>query len=345
MYNPFMEDIFYKLLLLRTRGIGPAKYADLINQFESPELAAKSLMMDSELIDAVRFEMDKAASLGVVYIADDDIRYPDELKQVKNHPPIITVRGNLDVLSKPKISIVGTRHASAAGISFVRNLATEFVERGTVVVSGLAIGTDTAAHMGALAADGNTTTIAVVAGGADYIWPLENERLYYEIMQRGAIISDMPVGFTPVAKNFVARNRLVAGISDTLILGEADSKSGSMTTAGFAMDMGKKLYAIPSHPMDPRSAGPNQLIRENRAKLCIGIEDFYEINQKDVQKNKPNQETTNENDLLSKIGIIPVSESVLSELVKKSVSEIKAELTVLELQGKIAKVNGGYILL
>ncbi len=338
-----MEDIFYKLLLIRTNGIGAVKYTDLLNKFENPIDAAKSLMCDEKLIDSVRREMDLAATKGIVYITCDDPRFPPELKNNKFCPPIITVRGNLDVLAKKSVSIVGTRHASAGGMRFISDLSQRFAENDYVVVSGMAAGTDTAAHVGALNGAGNAQTIAVLGGGADYIWPMENERLYYQILERGAVISDMPVGFKPVAKNFVLRNRIVAGISPTLILGEADSKSGSMTTAKFAKEYNKDIYAIPSHPADPRAAGPNQLIRENIAKLCVGASDFFEKSDFNHQKIKEDKKTQSVDDLLDKIGFIPVSESVLSELVKKSIMDTKTQLVVLEFQGKIRKVDGGYI--
>ena len=204
----------------------------------------------------------------------------------------------------------------------------------------MAMGTDSAAHTGALRASGDSQTIAVLAGGVDYIWPIENEALYYEILERGAIISEMPVGMMPNAQNFVQRNRWVAALSDTLIVGEADEKSGSMTTVRFALDYNKHIFAVPGHPSDARSVGPNSLIKNGMAKMCTSAKDFFgEVKDVKKQKNK-NQE----NEILDKLGMIPVSESVLANLVKKSVSEIKSDLVVLELQGLIRKQDGGYVL-
>ncbi len=239
--------------------------------------------------------------------------------------------------------MVGTRHATAAGMEFTANLATEFASHGTAVVSGMAIGTDTAAHRGALRAAGCAQTIAVLAGGVDYIWPLENESLYWDIVSRGVVVSEMPVGFTPVAQNFVQRNRWVAGIGEKLILGEADMQSGSMRTARFATDMGRKIYAIPSHPADFRAAGPNSLIKSGVAELCMGASDFSELENNSQSLQKKTKKDTGENSLLDKLGTIPVSESVLAEIVQKSILEIKRDLVVLELQGLVQKVDGGYI--
>ena len=338
-----MSDLFKKLLIIRTPKIGPVRYAELIAKFGSVDAVVDFLNPDSDFRDSVLREMDAAQRMNIHYISDDSDFYPSALRDIKNHPPIITVRGNLETLTRQTVSIVGTRHATGVGMKFVADMAATFAEHNIAVVSGMAIGTDSAAHRGALRATGNTNTIAVLAGGVDYIWPLENESLYWEIVERGAVISEMPVGFVPVATNFVQRNRWVAGISDKLILSEADMKSGSMTTARFAIDFGRDVWAIPSHPADLRGLGPNSLIRNGDAKLCIGIQDFFADAQKEKIKTKNQKKDDSENSVFDKIGAVPVSESVLADVVKKSVSEIKRDLVVLELQGLIQKVDGGYV--
>lgn len=338
-----MSDLFSKLLIIRTPKIGPARYADLIARFGCADAAAASLQGDDKLRDMVLREMDLAHKLNIHYITDDMDAYPSNLRRIKNHPPVLTVRGNIDTLRRPIVSMVGTRHATATGMGFMADLAHAFAENGYAVASGLAMGTDTAAHTGALRANGNLQTIAVLAGGVDYIWPLENESLYRDIISRGAVISEMPVGFTPVQTNFIQRNRWVAGICEKLILGEADMKSGSMATARSAIDYGRSVYAIPSHPADARSVGPNSLISLGAAKLCMGATDFFQNGEKDAPEKNNLKKIGNENLLLDKIGIVPVSESVLADVVKKSISEIKSELVLLELQGLVRKVSGGYI--
>ena len=338
------KEIFNKLLILRTPRVGPAKYNELIEKFGSAAAATDTIGATSELRDAVAREMENAARLNITYICDTDSLYPPMLKEIKNHPPVITARGNLETLRKHTIGIVGTRHATAAGIKFVAELATAFAARDIAVVSGMAIGTDSAAHRGALRAAGDSQTIAVLGGGADYIWPTENESLYYEILERGVVVSEMPVGFMPVGSNFVVRNRWIAGIAEKLILGEADLKSGSMTTARFAIESNRELWAIPSHPADSRAAGPNSLIASGKARLLMGVGDFFDGNKNTTQKTKKEDAgSESENDVLDKLGTIPVSESVLTQIVKKSISEIKRDLVVLELRGLIKKVDGGYI--
>lgn len=329
-----------KLLILRSPGIGPVKYRNLLDEFGCDENIIAHLNLDDDFVDSVKREMERAFDLGIEYISDTDSRYPSGLLSVKNHPIVISVRGNISTLSKQCVSIVGTRHATAAGMNFISEIANEFANHNVVVVSGMAMGTDSAAHRGALNAKGDSQTIAVLAGGVDYIWPLENESLYYEILERGALISEMPVGMIPNGQNFVQRNRWIAAISDTLIVGEADAKSGSMTTARFAIDYNKQVFAVPGHPVDARSAGPNSLIKSGNAKMCTSSKDFF-ADTKQV-KNKKNLNQGNE--ILDKLGMIPVSESVLANLVKKTVPEIKSDLVVLELQGLIRKQDGGYVL-
>ncbi|MDR1361160.1 MAG: DNA-processing protein DprA [Rickettsiales bacterium] len=351
------QDLFQKLLILRTQGIGAIKYSQLINQFGSAAAAAESLQCDNALTDSVKREIDLADQSGIRYICDDNPLYPANLRKIKNHPPIITLRGNLSALAMPAVAIVGTRHATGAGMRFISELAQAFAARGIAVVSGMAMGTDTAAHTGALRSG---TTIAVLAGGADYIWPLENESLYHKIIEQGAIISEMPVGTKPVQGNFIQRNRWIAGLCDKLILGEADAKSGSMATAGFALDYGRPVFAIPSHPSDSRSVGPNSLIASGAAKIVCGIGDFFpqQAPTQDFQRRQSRREIypaptsggrcvhraeNNENALLDKLGIIPQSESVLAERVQKTIPEIKSQLVILELQGLARKTDSGYV--
>ena len=334
-----MNELFKKLLILRTPGVGPVKYNTLLEKYNDLDAIIDSLNLTDDFKDSVKREIDIANELNIKYIFEDDSLYPMELLNTKNHPVVISARGNIETLNKKKVSIVGTRHSSAAGMKFVSELAQNFAEHDYAVVSGMAMGTDSAAHIGALKSDGKSQTIAVLAGGADYIWPLENESLYYEILERGVVISEMPVGFKPNGQNFVQRNRWVAALSEMLIISEADMKSGSMTTARFAIDYKKPVFAVPGHPGDPRSMGPNSLIRNGLATLCISSKDFFDdkvvVNEKKF---------TPQNDILDKLGVIPVSESVLANLVKQTVSEIKTDLVMLELQGLIRKQDGGYVL-
>ncbi len=335
-----MNEIYESLLILRSPRVGPVAYNELVSRFGSVSAALDFLNPDAKHRDSVMREMDTAQRLNIEYIMDTDSRYPAGLRAVKNHPPILTARGNIDTLRCESVAMVGTRHATAAGMEFVANIANTFASHGVSVVSGMAIGTDSAAHIGALRAAGNQNTVAVLAGGADYIWPVENEKLYYEILERGVVVSDMPVGFIPKGTNFAQRNRIIAAIGSKLILSEADLKSGSMKTVEFAEKFARPIYAIPSHPADSRGMGPNSLIRSGRAVLCMGASDFFEESDKSVKKMNG---TESENEILDKIGTVPLSESVLAEIVGKNITEIKRELVILELQGLVRKTDSGYV--
>ncbi len=335
-----MDMLLQKLLILRSPGVGPVKYNKLLAEYGDVFAVVDSLHLSIDFIDSVRREIDMANDAGIVYISDEDNDYPDNLRNIKNHPIIISARGNVETLNKKMVSMVGTRHSTAAGMDFMSDLAVRFAGHNFAVVSGMAMGTDSAAHIGALRANGDSQTVAVLAGGVDYIWPLENESLYYEIIERGVVISEMPVGTKPVASNFIQRNHWVAGLSDVLIIGEADGNSGSMSTARFAIDYGKRVFAIPGHPSDARSVGPNSLIKKGLATLCMSAYDFFD----DAQDKNHKKNSNHENEILDKLGMIPVSESVLANIVKKTVPEIKADLVMLELQGLIRKQDGGYVL-
>ena len=335
-----MKNLFERLLILRSPKIGPVSYGKLLTQFGSDSAILEHMDVSDDLRDAVSREIDLANRLNVHFICDSDDLYPANLKTAKNHPPVLSVRGIIDTLKRESVAIVGTRHATAGAMNFVADIARAFAEHNIAVVSGMAMGTDTAAHRGALNAAGNMNTIAVLAGGVDYIWPVENERLYYEILERGVVVSDMPVGFVPKGTNFVQRNRIIAGIGSKLVLSEADSNSGSMKTAEFAHAYGRAIYAIPSHPADSRGVGPNSLIRSGVATLCMGVGDFFE---EKSSTEKIQKKCESENPILDKIGTVPLSESVLAEIVGKSISEIKRELVMLELQGLVRKCDSGYV--
>jgi DNA processing protein len=334
-------ELFHQLLILRSPGIGSARFNDLMAIYGSAEAVVQSVTFSDSFVDAVKREMDLTEQIGGRYVDDASVFYPGPLKEIKNHPPILCVRGNIDALKKKTVGIVGTRHATAAGMRFVSELASEFAAHGFAVVSGMAMGTDTAAHRGALDASGDANTIAVLAGGVDYIWPLENERLYHYIIERGAVISEMPAGTKASVTHFAQRNRWIAGLSESLILGEADLKSGSMATAGFSYRMGRKIYAIPSHPSDSRSYGPNKLIRSGIATLVTGKNDFFDVASSKIKKE--NEKGGDDDLLLNLLGPNSVSDSVLANLAGKNIAEIKSALVVLELKGLIKKVDGGYV--
>ncbi|MDR0319191.1 MAG: DNA-protecting protein DprA [Rickettsiales bacterium] len=325
------------------------KFASLIAKFGSAEAAAESLNLSDDFKDSIRREIGSLEAAGGFFIADSDDDFPKSLKHAYGCPPILSVIGNRAVFAKKMISAVGTRHASAAGMNIMRAIALRLAENDVAVVSGMAMGTDAAAHNGALAAPGDANTVAVLAGGADYIWPLENEKLYHEIISRGCVVSDMPFGFKPSAAHFAQRNRIVAALGEKLVLGESNEGSGSLITAAFAKDFGRRIFAIPSHPSDPRAAGPNRMIREGAASLCSGPDDFFPKLEfmcgiDNTKKADSGEKSELGNRILDLLGSIPLSESVIAEQTGKNIALIKKELVLLEISGLIEKTNGGFVI-
>lgn len=220
---------------------------------------------------AVRREIAAVERLGARYLFLDDPDYPPLLAELENAPPALILRGDARLLSRPCVAMVGARNASAAACRFARQLAIGLVERGAVVVSGLARGIDTAAHQGALAGG----TIGVIASGIDIAFPPENAELQARVAAEGLLVTEQPPGTEPLARFFPARNRIIAGLSLGTVVVEAAPRSGSLITARLAAEAGRDVMAVPGSPLDPRAQGCNLLIREG-AILVQNADDIWE---------------------------------------------------------------------
>jgi DNA processing protein len=270
-----------RLRLIRTPTIGPITYRQLIARFGSadaaiealPDLAARGGGRAPKVIDAVVVEREIAASekLGARYLFLDDADYPPLLAELDNAPAAMTLRGDLSLAQRTTVAMVGARNASAAACRFARGLAVELGREGVVVVSGLARGLDTAAHVGSLA----TGTIGVIASGIDIAFPPENRTLQEQVATEGLLIAEQPPGMEPLARNFPHRNRIIAGLAVGTVVVEAAPKSGSLITARLANEAGRDVMAVPGSPLDPRAQGCNQLIREG-ATLVQSAADILE---------------------------------------------------------------------
>jgi DNA processing protein len=267
------------LRLIRTEHVGPVTFFQLLERFGSagaaldalPDLARRGGRAKAPRIPSVAMAEDEiatAARLGARAIAWGEAEYPAMLAAISDAPPVLFVRGRAEMLAQRAVAVVGARNASANGVRFARQLAADLGVAGLVVVSGLARGIDTAAHQGALA----TGTVAVMAGGVDVVYPPENDRLYAEIVERGAAISEMPPGLEPQARHFPRRNRIVSGSAVGVVVVEASPKSGSLITARMAGEQGREVFAVPGSPLDPRARGTNDLIRHG-ATLTEGAAD------------------------------------------------------------------------
>lgn len=262
------QDQFDRLRLIRSPNIGPVSYRQLIARFGNAKAAlealpdlvlrggGKSLVVANPRL--VEREMASVAACGARYLFLDDADYPELLTYIDNAPPVLTLRGNLALLARSSIAIVGARNASAGACRFARQLAYELGQSDFMVISGLARGIDTAAHAGSL----ESGTIAVIAGGIDVVYPPENRDLQDAIAERGLLIAEQPPGTEPRARHFPYRNRIIAGLAMGTVVVEAAPKSGSLITARLAAEAGREVMAVPGSPLDPRSHGCNQLIRE-----------------------------------------------------------------------------------
>ena len=256
------------LRLVRTEGVGPVTYRRLLDRYASPAEALDALpglaraggrrsLRIPDASDIAR-ELDKIAAFGARLIFAGDPDYPAILAHTEGAPPALTIMGDVGVLNRRAVGLVGARNASTNGKHVAELLAYELAESGLVVVSGLARGIDTAAHVGALRAG---QTVAAIAGGIDVVYPAENADLQRRIAEGGAVVAEAPFGTAPQARHFPRRNRVIAGLSLAMIVVEAAPKSGSLITARFAAEMGRDLFAVPGSPLDPRCRGSNDLIR------------------------------------------------------------------------------------
>lgn len=257
------------LRLARTPHVGPITFYRLLQKFGTaraaldalPDLAQASgkqkKITPAPLAD-IDHELNALRKIGGQILCADDVRYPAPLRAVEDAPPIITVLGNIELLKRRCVGIVGARNASMNGRNFARKLAADLSATGIGVVSGLARGIDTAAHEGSLSGG----TIAVVAGGIDIVYPPENQKLYDSIRAEGLIVAESPLAQEPFAQSFPRRNRVISGLSQGVVVVEASLRSGSLITARVAAEQGRDVFAVPGHPMDPRAEGTNSLIRD-----------------------------------------------------------------------------------
>jgi len=271
------------LRLIRTDNVGPVTFNRLMERYGTaekalaalPELAKRGGRMEGLKpfpADAAEKEIDKVYKLGAKIICRAEDDYPALLRQVEDAPPVITLLGNAKLLSKPALGVVGARNASLTGRKIAEDFSRKTGAAGYIITSGLARGIDTAAHMATL----NSGTIAVVAGGIDVIYPPENDKLYRQIAEAGAVVAESPVSTEPLARHFPRRNRIISGLSLGVLIVEAAAKSGSLITARMALEQNREVFAVPGSPLDPRAEGTNSLIRDG-AHMATTAEDIIQV--------------------------------------------------------------------
>jgi len=352
------------LRLIRTENVGPASFRQLINRFgsaeaalaELPELArrggARHIRIPSE--EDIDAELEAASSMGARFIALGEEYYPPLLARADYPPPLIAAMGNLDLLCRPALAIVGARNASLAGVKMARKLARELGQEGYVIASGLARGIDAAAHQGSL----ETGTIAVFAGGLDRPYPPENEPLLAEIIERGVAVSEMPFGWTPRAKDFPRRNRIVAGLAYGLLVVEAATRSGSLISARLAAEMGRLVFAVPGSPLDPRAAGTNRLLKEGATLVTeasdilqavaplVGrpqLPDNFAQEPSEVDMTTPAPGDDDRAKVLEALGPTPVSTDEIIRHTGLHPAQVALILLELDLAGRLERHSGGAV--
>ncbi len=270
-----------------------------------------------------------------------DGSYPRQLLEITDPPPLLYVKGRVELLNQPGFAIVGSRNATAQGVGNAEAFASTLSNAGLTIVSGLALGVDAAAHRGGLA--GAASTIAVIGTGLDVVYPARNRELAHQIAAQGVLVSEFPLGTPPVASNFPRRNRLICGLSRGVLVVEAALSSGSLITARLAADQGRDVFAIPGSIHSPLAKGCHALIKQG-AKLVESAQDVLE----ELGETFPASESAIstgkqevEHPLLNHIGFDPVDTDTLQQRCGLSNADINMALTDLELAGQIELLPGG----
>ena len=339
-------------------GIGNATQRRLLQRFGSPGagLTASATELGQLLSDGQRSawlrgadpaKVDRAlewlAQPGHHAIALGDDRYPPLLLQTADPPTLLYASGDIQKLGNPCLAVVGSRNATPAGLDTARDFSRSLSDAGLTVVSGLALGIDTAAHEGGLL--GPAATIAVVGTGLDLVYPARNRDLAHRIAAQGLIVSEFALGTRPSGANFPRRNRIISGISRGVLVVEAAIRSGSLSTARYAGEQGREVLAIPGSIHSPLSRGCHKLIKEG-AKLVESAADVLEElhwESSDGAGEKQVVCQTGQDPLLDVLGFDPCDLEVLSVRLGWTIEEVTTRVLELELAGSLARLPGGRV--
>lgn len=368
-YNPArtnmvsVDELKYCVAFSGIAGIGRVRVSQLSEYFgnlqdawHAPPDKLKQAGLDSRTIAAVtaarpgispEAEMEKLERYGARALVYDDPLYPARLKEIYDYPPVLYVRGTLPAEDEPGLAIVGTRRPTIYGRQVTEEIVADLARSGIIIISGLARGIDSVAHRAALDAGGKT--IAVFASGLDIVYPGENTRLAQAIMERGALVSEHPLGVKPRPESFPLRNRIMSGLSLGVLVVEAGEKSGALITAHQAVEQNREVFAIPGSILSPASQGTNRLIQEG-AKLVRDYADILEelnltmvAQQTELKEFSPADEV--ESAVLTQLSSEP---NHIDEICRRSgvaMPEVSSTLAMLELKGIARQVgNMNYVL-
>lgn len=353
------------LRLCRTENVGPITFHRLLQRYNTAEKALAALPglsrkkpLSAPPVSAIEKEYEALRAFGGHLICAGESGYPLSLAALEDAPPVLTVVGDVSILQRGSVGIVGARNASLNGKKFASLLARDLGNAGQIIVSGLARGIDTAAHEGALV----TGTIAVVAGGLDVIYPPENKKLYEQIREQGLIVAESPFGQEPFAQSFPRRNRIISGLSQGVVVVEASLRSGSLITARMAAEQGRDVFAVPGHPLDPRAEGTNSLLRDGAilvrsaddvlndlGKFSGGLlrEDqspFYGPDEESVGDMIPaNDMVALSGDILNHLSTTPIHVDDLIRACGGHAGSVSGSLLTLELSGEVQRLPGNRV--
>jgi DNA processing protein len=365
-----IENLKYWIALKSITGVGNVTFPALIEKFGSPEDIFKTPAHELVTIqgiskktaaaivgfknwDKIKYELDCLKKDGIKIITYQDELYPAKLLDIYDRPAILYVKGNL-AKDEINIAMVGSRLASTYGKYTTEKISRELAIKGITIVSGLARGIDAAAHRGALTGHGRT--IAVMGSGLDVIYPPENKKLYTEIAQSGAVVSEYRLGTPPLSSNFPARNRIISGMSYGVVVVEAGEKSGSLITARLALEQGREVFAVPGSIDSSCARGTNKLIKQG-AKLIENIDDILEEILPQIEKAEllgtstvpnhtviPSQTNAKLSAIEKKISqLVSIQELHIDEIIAATnlpVADILSSLMSLELKGIIEQHPG-----
>ena len=363
------QDPLLWLRLIRSRRVGPASFHKLLAEHGDVEAALAALPQVARAagvenyalcpIEVVRHEWATGRALGAQLLLWGQAGYPLPLMDLPDAPPVLWVQGDVGLLARPMVALVGARNASSLGLRMTRRLALGLAEAGQVVVSGLARGIDAEAHQAALQGG----TVAVQAGGVDVIYPQENAALAGEIARAGCLLSEQPMGLAPQARHFPQRNRIVSGLARAVVVGEAAARSGSLLTARNALDQGREVLAVPGHPFDARAAGCNILLRDGATLVrsasdvleAIGLRGPFRAQAPQppvavvdlpgpVPQRRPLAEIAAvHTQILERLGPSPLAEDQLIRDLDLPAGGLASALMALELEGRISRHAGGLL--
>lgn len=353
-----MSDIRYWLGFNLVPRIGPVRLRALLAYFKDIELAwradAASLRAAKLPPDAVEKlislrsqlnldnELAKVEKAGLQLVCWESPDYPSLLKRIEQPPPLLYVRGDLQVIDELAVAIVGTRNPTSYGKEAARHLANDLARNKVTIVSGLALGIDGVAHQAALDAGGRT--LAVLGCGLDWTYPASHRSLAEHLVHSGALISDYPLGTKPEAINFPPRNRIISGLTLGTVVVEAGMDSGALITLQFALDQGRDTFAVPGSIFSRASAGTNAAIMAGKAKLVCSAEDILSelnlnmiIQQEEVREVIPN--TPAEKLLYDIIGQEPMHIDDIVRRANLPIATVSSTLCLMELKGMVLRTD------